>query len=130
MAALAPIPQTIMSALENQFHRARAVLESLVQGTHPRTGCELPGDCVVREVEIKRAMAIAVLALDQMRARLARRAELPESGGRMWTEEEEKRLVDAFRRGDSVRLLATRHERTVRAIEARLAKCGVPPYTL
>jgi hypothetical protein len=126
MAALVPVPQGIMSTLESQFHRARTVLELLVQGIHPKTGRELPEDSVVHEIEVNRAMSIAVLALDQMSARLARRAELPGRVRRTWTDEEEQRLIDAFTRGEPIRLLAARHGRTVRAIEARLAKRGVP----
>jgi hypothetical protein len=65
-----------MSALKTQFLRARVILESLVQGIHPKTGGELPEDSVVNEIDINRAMATAVLALDQISARIARRAQL------------------------------------------------------
>jgi hypothetical protein len=46
-----------MSALKNQFQRARSILECLVQGTHPKTGDELPKNSVVNEIEVNRAMA-------------------------------------------------------------------------
>ncbi len=114
-----------MSALKSQFQRARTVLEALVQGVHPKTGSELPEDSVVNEIEVNRAMSTAVLALDQMNARLARRAQLPESVGKSWTDEEEQQLIDAFKSGDPIALIATKHGRTVRAIEARLAKRGL-----
>ena len=114
-----------MSALKNQFLRARVILDSLVQGIHPKTGGELPEDSVVNEIDVARAMATAVLALDQISARIARRAQLPESVGKTWTEEEERQLKDEFNRNESMPLIATKHGRTIRAIEARLEKLGL-----
>jgi hypothetical protein len=114
-----------MSTLENQFQRARAILNSLVQGIHPKTGDELPEDSIVNEIEVSRAMACAVLALDQMSARLARRAQLPESVGKAWTPEEEQRLRSEFSAHRSIASIAAKHGRTIRAIEARLEKLGL-----
>ena len=114
-----------MSAFKLQFQRARVILDSLVQGLHPKTGGELPKDSVVNEIEVNRAMATAVLALDQMSARLIRRAQLPKSVGKTWTEEEEQRLRDEFTGGEPIPLIATKHGRTIRAIEARLEKFGL-----
>jgi hypothetical protein len=111
-----------MSTLKNQFQRARSILNSLVQGTHPKTGDELPEDSIVNEIEVSRAMATAVLALDQMSARVARRAQLPESVGKPWTEEEEQRLRREFNGPGSISNIAAKHGRTVRAIEARLER--------
>jgi hypothetical protein len=125
-----------MSALKNQFQRARVVIQSLVQGVHPGSGKDLPKDSIVNEVEVTRALT-AVMAIDQVSARLARRAQLPESVGKAWTEEEERRLRAAFNRSKPIPEIATEHGRTVRAIEARLEKLGLltpapgtasPPY--
>jgi hypothetical protein len=114
-----------VSALKNQFLRARVILDSLVQGIHPKTGGELPEDSVVNEIDVARAMATAVLALDQISARIARRAQLPESVGKTWTEEEERQLKDEFNRNEPMPLIATKHGRTIRAIEARLERLGL-----
>ena len=114
-----------MSVLKNQFQRARATLDSLVQGIHPKTGAELSQNSIVNEIEVNRAMATAVMALDQMSARLARRAQLPESVGKTWKDEEEQRLRDEFTNGEPIPLIATKHSRTIRAIEARLEKLGL-----
>lgn len=117
-----------MSALKSQFLRARVILDSLAQGIHPKTGGELPEDSVVNEIDVARAMATAVLALDQISARIARiarRAQLPESVGKTWTEEEERQLKDEFSRSEPMPLIATKHGRTIRAIEARLERIGL-----
>ena len=126
-----------MSALKNQFQHARVVIQSLAQGVHPTSGKDLPKDSIVNEIEVTRALGTAVLAIDQVSARLARRAQLPESVGKPWTEEEERRLRVAFGRGERIPDIAAKHGRTVRAIEGRLEKLGLltpapgtasPPY--
>ena len=114
-----------MATPKYQFQRARSILNALVQGTHPKTGDELPEDSIVNEIEVSRALATAVLALDQMSARLARRAQLPESVGKPWTEEEEQRLRREFSGSASISNIAAKHGRTIRAIEARLEKLGL-----
>jgi hypothetical protein len=114
-----------MSAPKNKFQRARGVIESLVQGVHPSSGKELPKDSIINEIEVTRALSTAVLAIDQVSARLTRRAQLPESVGKVWTEDEERRLRAAITRGEPIADIATKHGRTVRAIEVRLEKIGV-----
>jgi len=110
---------------KNQFQRARLILDALVQGIHPKTGDELPEDSVANDIDVSRAMATAVLALDQMSARLARRAQLPESVGKAWTEEEQQRLRNEFTDNEPIQHIATKHGRTVRALEARLERLGL-----
>ena len=110
---------------KNQFQRARLILDALVQGIHPKTGDELPEDSVANDIDVSRAMATAVLALDQMSARLARRAQLPESVGKAWTEEEQQRLRNEFTGNEPIQHIATKHGRTVRAIEVRLERLGL-----
>ena len=109
-----------MSALSNQFQKARVVIQALVHGLHPVTGVELPKGDIVNDIEVNRAMSTAVMALDQMAARLARRELLPEKVGKSWTREEVQQLKDEFGRGESVPLIAEKHCRTIRAIESRL----------
>ena len=111
-----------MSALKNQFQHARVVIQSLAQGVHPTSGKDLPKDSIVNEIEVTRALGTAVLAIDQVSARVARRAQLPESVGKAWTEEEERRLRAEFGRGERIPDIAAKHGRTVRAIEGRLEK--------
>ena len=114
-----------MSALKSQFQHARVVIQSLAQGVHPTSGKELPKDSIVNEIEVTRALGTAVLAIDQVNARIARRAQLPESVGKAWTDEEERRLRVAFGRGEPIPDIAANHSRTIRAIQTRLEKLGL-----
>ena len=114
-----------MSVLSNQFQKARAVIQALVHGLHPVTGVELPRGDIVNDIEVNRAMSTAVMALDQMTARLARRELLPEKVGKSWTHEEVQQLKDEFGRGESTPLIAEKHCRTIRAIESRLVLLGL-----
>ena len=42
-----------------------------------------------------------------------------------WTEEDEQQLKEEFGRSESLRLIAEKHRRTIRAIEARLERLGL-----
>jgi hypothetical protein len=108
-----------------QFHKARAVLQSLIQGLDPETGVELPEDAIVNRIEVNRSMLVAVTALEQVQARILRRAMLPEGVGKTWTDEEVQRLKVEFANSDPIPLIATKHSRTIRAIEARLELLGL-----
>ena len=112
--------------LGDQFQRARTVIQSLVQGVDPETGDELPKNSIVNRIEVNRALSTSILAIDQMSARLVRRAQLPESVGKTWTEDEEQVITDEFNAGDPTSLMATKHGRTIRAIEARLVVATYP----
>lgn len=111
--------------LRDQFQRARTVIQSLVQGVDPETGDELPKNNIVNRIEVNRALSTGILAIDQITARLIHRAQLPESVGKTWTGEEEQTLRDEFNAGEPIQLIATKHGRTIRAIEARLEKLGL-----
>jgi hypothetical protein len=105
--------------------RARQILQTLAQGINPLSGDELPGGTVLEETDVLRALATGVVALDQAAARGQRRARLPANSGRAWTVEEEATLFAAFRGGDSLVMIASRHGRTLRAIEDRLEMHGL-----
>jgi hypothetical protein len=58
-------------------------------------------------------MLTAVTAMDQVEARMLRRSQLPESVGKTWTNEEERRLQDEFANSEAINLIATKHGRTI-----------------
>lgn len=105
--------------------RARQILQSLVQGLDPFNGHELPAGTVLQQADVLRALLAGVAALEQGVARASRRSQLPKNIGRAWGAEEQSQLIDAFQAGDSLADIATKHGRTLRAIEARLEKLGL-----
>ncbi len=107
------------------YQRSKRVLEALVQGVDPENGSELRADTVLNRVDVVRALLAAIDALEAVNARALRRAQLPESVGKTWSEEEERRLKEEFAGGEPVPLIATKHSRTIRAIEARLERLGL-----
>jgi hypothetical protein len=109
----------------NQYQKARAVLRSLIQGLDPKSGAELENDAIVNRIEINRAMAIAVTAMEQVEARILRRSLLPQSVGKTWTQDEVARLKAEFSGSEPIPVIAEKHGRTVRAIEARLEQLGL-----
>jgi catalase (peroxidase I) len=108
-----------------QEQRARQILQSLVQGVDPFNGDELPSGTVLQQADVLRALLAGVAAMDQNALRAERRAQLPRNIGRTWSESEQTALVDAFQSGEPLGEIASRHGRTVRAIEARLEKLGL-----
>ncbi len=107
------------------FQRSRDVLQALVHGIDPENGAELSADTVLNRVDIVRALMAATAALDAVSTRAARRAQLPESVGKKWSEEEDQQLKTEFSGGEPVSTIARKHRRTVRAIEGRLEKLGL-----
>jgi len=105
--------------------RARQILQALIQGVDPFDGKELPSGTVLQQADVLRAMLAGVASLEQDAVRASRRAQLPSNIGRSWTEEENTKLVEAFKAGDNLGEIAIRHGRTLRAIEARLEKLGL-----
>jgi hypothetical protein len=104
--------------------RARAILQSLIQGVDPVTG-EDPTAGTLAQADVLRALLAGVTALDESATRAKIRAEKPENMGRGWSQEEHEQLVTAFNTGESLDSIALRHRRTVRGIETRLEKHGL-----
>jgi len=109
----------------SNYKRSMQVLQALIQGVDPDTGMELPADTVLNRVDVVRALLTAVEALDSVTARALRRAQLPDSVGKQWSDTEEQDLREEIRRGEPRPLIATKHNRTVRAIESRLERMGL-----
>lgn len=103
----------------------RKVLKALIAGLDPESAEPLPNESVLHQAEVIRALLAGLDALDQTAARALRRAQLPDNVGSAWTTEEESKLVASFKSGDSPEVIAQKHGRTLRAIEARLQKLGL-----
>jgi len=108
-----------------QERRARQILQALIQGVDPFDGSDLPSGTVLQQADVLRALLAGVASLEQDAARASRRAQLPRNIGRSWTSEENSKLVASFNAGEKLAEIATKHGRTLRAIEARLEKLGL-----
>ena len=123
----APAATTCPSSgdLPMKFTDATLILKALIEGHEPESDVPLPGDSVIHRPDVLRALLTGVTALERAAARDQRRALLPDNVGRTWAEEEEMRMVEAFKAGESPELIARKHRRTLRAIESRLVKMGL-----
>jgi hypothetical protein len=108
-----------------QEQRAKKILQALVQGVDPATGADLDAETVLQRADVLRALLAGVTAIEQVSARAQRRAQLPGNVGLSWSADEERGLVTAFQSGDALSDIATKHGRTLRAIEARLERLGL-----
>jgi len=104
---------------------ATSVLKALIEGHEPGSDVPLPAESVVHRPDVLRSLLAGVTALERAAARDQRRALLPDNVGRSWTTDEEKRMTEAFKAGESPDLIARKHRRTLRAIEARLQRMGL-----
>jgi hypothetical protein len=104
---------------------ARQIIEVLAKGIDPATGEVLPEDSPVHNPHVIRALFLAAQALAST-AELAERVRkpLPASAGKGWSEDEDRRLAEAFDAGTSVADLAALHERSRGAITSRLIRLG------
>jgi hypothetical protein len=105
--------------------KARQVLQALIDGVDPGTGTDLPNDAVLNRPDVIRALLTSISALDAVQARAQRRAQLPAGVGKSWSNDEERKLREEFTNGEPIPLIATKHARTIRAIEARLERIGL-----
>src|SRR5690349_10670524 len=96
------------------YQRSKQVLQALVEGVDPDKGTELPTDTVLNRIDVMRALLAAIAALGAETARAQRRAQLPESVGKTWSETEEQQLKEEFAADEPIPLMASKHGRTVR----------------
>jgi hypothetical protein len=110
---------------KHNLQRAKQVLRRLVEGIDPETGEELPNDTVLHRAEVIRALLTSVEVVEEVSQRAGRRAQLPPSVGQRWSEDDERRLTEAFQAGQTIEILASNHGRTVNAIKSRLESLGL-----
>ena len=109
--------------------QALKIVNALANGVHPMTGEVFAADSPYQHPDIVRALFEAVRTMDT-RPRSATAAqerkpsEMPANTFVRWTPDEEQRLAAEFDAGKSSAELATLHNRSRAAIEARLLKLG------
>ena len=114
---------------------ALKILQQLADGIDPQTGQPFRANSPYQHPDTVRALFVAVRALDAPPAAKSRAAageNAPQNSGKPWSDHEDKTLAAAFDAGGTIPELATIHQRSRFAIEARLAKLGriEPPANL
>ena len=115
---------------------ALKIIQQLADGIDPQTGQAFCADSPYQHADTVRALFVALRALDAPPAPKPRAAatgeNAPSNSGKPWPEDEDKALAAAFDAGGKIPELATQHQRSRFAIEARLAKLGriEPPANL
>jgi hypothetical protein len=103
--------------------KALTILAALADGVNPLTGEVFPADSPYQSAEIVRALYCAARVLDAGKRRTPR-AGMPRNAGKPWSEEEDRRLLEAFDHGEALEALAQNHARTRAGIQARLERHG------
>jgi hypothetical protein len=106
---------------------AAVILKSLVDGRDPTSGKELPPNTVYQRANVIRALLVGCSAIETCLAREKRRAQLPVRVGSTWSTEEDERLRAGFQAGQNIEALASEHQRTPNAIQARLERLNLVP---
>ncbi len=119
-----------------EHETALKIIQQLANGTDPHSGEIFRADSPYQHPDTVRALFAAVRALEGETAPAKPRAAAPENApqnrGKPWSPGEDQALATAFDAGKQIPELATQHQRSRFAIEARLAKLGkiAPPANL
>lgn len=104
------------------IERAKVILRFLAEGADPLTGEVLPEDSVCNKAEIVRAFYCILNELETEKSAPNRKP--PENAGRLWTKEEDKKLIKMFEEGRSNKEMISVLGRTKASIISRLARLG------
>ena len=100
------------------------IIRSLAEGKHPSAHTELTAESIFQEPRVIRALFTALEIIEHAEERDKRRRTGPQNSGKLWTQEEDDRLAQAFDAGMSVKVLAAEHQRSAFAIKSRLLRLG------
>lgn len=98
------------------------VLHALASGVDPASGEKLDASGIWQQVAIADALRAGAAALEQHPPHV--RAPSAAHVGQPWTPQEEHDLLTSFAAGTALPEIATRHQRSLTAIEARLERLG------
>ena len=102
--------------------RAKELLTMLTDGVNPLTGEVLSDEDSCNQVEIVRALNVALRAMENQAKR--RNSPPPENAGKPWSREDDTLLCKMFDEGCSKAKMREHFKRSTTSIEARLVKCG------
>ena len=113
---------------------AHRIIQSLADGRDPFSREVFPAGSVLQHPDVVRALCTAALALQASplpgpKRFSAAHGTAPANQGKPWTALEDQQLCAAFDTRTPIRELSKQHQRSVGAIESRLARLGkvVPP---
>lgn len=106
------------------LQQALAIVRSLANGVDPESGEVFPENSAYQRPQVVRALYEAAAALEKFDRYERKRANMPVNTGKVWTEDEDRKLLAAFDAGRSLQELAAAHERTMGSVRARLLKYG------
>jgi hypothetical protein len=104
---------------------ALKILRVLADGIDPTTGEVFESDSPYQHPIIIRALFAGIQALERVEKRRERERILPSNAGKAWSEDEDKELVEFFKRGVTIADLSRKHQRTIGSIESRLIRHGL-----
>jgi hypothetical protein len=102
--------------------KAQALIATLANGVNPLTGEVFPADSPYQAPDVVRALYVAGRALETKPK--PRRAATAANAGKIWSDDDDRRLVAEFDRGVPLPELTQSFGRTVAGIQARLEKNG------
>ena len=102
--------------------KAQALIATLANGVNPLTGEIFPADSPYQAPDVVRALYVAGRALETKSR--PRRAATAANAGKIWSDDDDRRLVAEFARGVPVAELTQSFGRTLAGIQARLEKNG------
>ena len=103
---------------------ARRIVEALAQGLDPETGEIQSQDSLLQRPVVIRALFCACQALSAVERKKKQADPQSSNAGSAWTEEEDRRLLDAFDKGAAVDQLAHTHGRSKGGIASHLIRLG------
>lgn len=105
-----------------ELSKALEIVTLLADGIDPQTGEVFPDDSPYQQPQTVRALYTLIRAVEGKPNEAKPR---PKKAGAPWLPEEDQQLTEDFKKNTSVTQLARSHERTERAIEARLVRLGL-----
>ena len=105
------------------------ILRCLADGVDPYTGEVYPDDSPYQNVEVTRALYLALNALEQspsieIQAAPKQERKLPDNAGKPWSAEQDTLLCQQFDSGLPTKEMMELHQRTRGSIAARLVRLG------
>ena len=101
------------------------IIELLTLGKNPHTELNLEEQDLLLNIEINRALRVALCGLKELKRKEERYSKLPKNSGKLWIIGEEDKLIEEFNEQAEIEEIAKNHGRTVGAIRSKLVHMGL-----